>query len=55
LTACAVLPDLVQDNEVVATVLAPYFDAARDTYVAFKPDGGKPLDRLKKTKFVIDA
>lgn len=54
MTACALIPDPVEDDEVVATVLAPYFDAARDTYVAFKPDGETPLDKLKKTKFVID-
>ncbi len=55
MTACPILPDLIQDDEVVATVLTPYFDATRDAYVAFRPDGSTSLEKLRKTKFVIDA
>jgi hypothetical protein len=39
----------------VATVLAPYFNGARDTYVAFSPEPGMTLEKLAKTQFVVDA
>lgn len=44
----------VDTNEMAAAVLAPFFDAVRDEYVAFAPTSGQPLARLRKVKFVID-
>ncbi len=55
MTACPMLEDAVQNDEIVATVLAPYFDAVRDRFVEFRPDASACLERLRKTKFVIEA
>ena len=41
--------------EVVGSVLQPHFDAVRDEFCRFTPDGASgPLKRLKKTRFLID-
>lgn len=35
-------------------VLAPYFDAALEAFREFEPEPGVKLERLKKTKFIVE-
>ena len=42
------------DPEIAAVVLAPYFDAVRDTFASFEPVTGVRLERLRKTGFLVD-
>jgi hypothetical protein len=46
----------VDHAEVVASVLQPHFDAVRDEFCRFVPEGSRgALVRLKKTRFLIEA
>lgn len=40
--------------ELAAVVLKPHFDAVRDCFVEFEPEPGEGLDKLKRTKLMID-
>jgi len=42
------------DLDTAEAVIAPHWDAVRDTYVEFAPEGSGGLVRLRKTKFVMD-
>lgn len=42
------------DNEVAAVVLEPHFDAVRDIFVEYELEPGVRLDKLKRTRFVVD-
>lgn len=39
--------------EVAATVIQPYFDAVRDVFAEYDPDGTR-LSRLRRTRLIID-
>lgn len=45
---------MLDEQELVAVVLEPHFDAVRDTFVSFAPEPGASLDKLKRTRLVID-
>jgi hypothetical protein len=40
--------------EIAAVVLQPHFDAVRDTFAAFEPAPGEPLERLRRVRYVVD-
>ena len=42
------------DDEQAAIILQPYFDAVRDEFVCFSPEPGLKLDRLRKTRLLVD-
>jgi hypothetical protein len=44
----------VREVEIAALILQPHFDAVRDEFVRFSPEKGVTLDRLKKTKIIVD-
>jgi hypothetical protein len=39
--------------EIAAVVLAPHFDAVRDTFACYEPEPGLRLDRLLKTRLIV--
>lgn len=42
-------------DELAYSIIEGHFDAVRDTFVEYRPDGGhQDLRRLKRTRFVID-
>ncbi|MHC4854654.1 MAG: hypothetical protein ACYTF5_21840 [Planctomycetota bacterium] len=41
-------------SELAAIVLAPHFDAVRDVFADFSPDGAQRLSRLKRTRLLVD-
>lgn len=43
----------ISDIEIVASILAPHFDAVRDEFASFETTDGTVLSKLKKTKFVV--
>lgn len=45
----------MEDTEVAAAVLEPHFDAVRDTFADFEPEPGERLQKLRKTRLVVDA
>lgn len=45
---------MVDDLELAAAVLEPHFDAVRDVFAEFRPDGGVPLSKIKKVKLIVD-
>ena len=40
--------------ELAAVILQPHFDAVRDEFVRFIPEKGVTLDRLMKTKLIVE-
>lgn len=40
--------------EFAAVLLTPHFDAVRDIFARFEPEPGESLDRLKRTRLVVD-
>lgn len=43
------------DDEFAYAVLEPHFDAVRDHYAAFESEPGAALDRVRRTKLVVNA
>jgi hypothetical protein len=42
------------DDEFAYAVIEPHFDAVRDHYAAFEPEPGSSLDKVRRTKLVVD-
>ena len=42
------------DEELAAAILQPHFDAVRDEFIRYSPEPGVKLDRLRKTKIIVD-
>lgn len=45
----------MDNEELAATVIQPYFDAVRDVFAAFSPQPDETLEKLRDTRLVIDT
>jgi len=48
------LGEVADDLELAAAVLEPHFDAVRDVFAEYRPNGGNPLKKLCKVQLIVD-